>query len=47
MMLAGWQPAVTAFLLLAARSMPEWFLISAPEIHQEVSLPFPPPMLLC
>lgn len=38
MMPARWQPAVTAFLLLAAQSMHEWFLVTAAEIH-----PFFPP----
>lgn len=38
MMSARWQPAVTAFLLLAAQSMHEWFLVTAAEIH-----PFFPP----
>lgn len=42
MMLAGGQPAVTAFLLLTAQSMHEWFLVTASEIHQEASLPFFP-----
>lgn len=42
MMLARGQPALTAFLLLAAQSMHEGFLIAASEIHQEASLPFFP-----
>lgn len=42
-MLAGWQPPVTVFLLLAAQSMHEWFLVTASQVHQEDSLPFFPP----